>query len=92
MNEKIYAVKNHLMNNKFVALSKQCKKEFIVYCFYLDATGNMIHLQKKTHYANRDLSGGKNRKLRRVEISLRDFLDNTVYDLINRGYELDTLD
>ena len=90
MNEKIKEVENVLMELMNVSLSKQCKKEFIVYTFYTNSKREKIIRQTKEHFADRDLNDAGKFKRKIVEIPIKKFLDNIVFDLLNRGYTLET--
>lgn len=88
MNEKIKAVKDYLEDHRYVSLAKQCKQEYIVYSYYTNFEGNAINRVLKQYYKNRDLEGGKTKR-RKVEIPITKFLDDVIYDLLNRGYTLE---
>lgn len=91
MNEKLKEVEKVLMELMNVSLSKQCKKEFIVYTFYTNPKRENIIRQVKEHFADRDLNDAGKMKRKKVEIPIKKFLD-VVYDLLNRGYTLETYD
>lgn len=44
--------------------------------------------QNKQHFKSRDLDDGKFKR-KKVNIPLNIFFDEVVYDLLNRGYELE---
>ena len=91
MNNKINEIKKHLLERYSVALAKQCKQEYIVYHFYLDYDNkDIIKKYGKFHYRNSkgDL---KKWKITRTEIHIHKFLNEIVYDLLNRGYTLDPM-
>lgn len=90
MNEKIKEIENVLKENMLVALSKQCKGEFIIYTFYTNPRRQIVTKQIKEHFTDRELNNAGKRKMKRVEISIKKFLDDIVYDLLNRGYTLET--
>ena len=90
MNEKIKEIETVLNENMLVSLSKQCKGEFIIYTFHFNPRKIMVTRQVKEHFSDRELNNAKKRKMKRVEIPIKDFLDNMVYDLLNRGYALET--
>ena len=75
-----------LMN---VSLAKQCKQEYIIYTFYTNPKRQQIVRQTKEHFDNRELDNPGKCKKRRVEIPIDKFLNDVVYDLLNRGYELE---
>lgn len=78
------------MQNGCVYLAKQCKKEYIIYLFSANFERNAVVRQNKMHFKSRDLQEGKNKK-KSIYIPLDTFFYETVYDLLNRGYELETL-
>lgn len=88
MNEKIEAIKKYFMQNGNVFLAKQCKKEYIIYFFSANFEKNAVVRQNKQHFKSRDLHEGKNKR-KKVNIPLNTFFDEVVYDLLNRGYELE---
>lgn len=90
MNEKIKEVENVLMELMNVSLSKQCKEEYIVYTFYTNLKRENIIRQVKEHFSDKDLNNPGKIKRKKVEIPIKNFLDDVVYDLINRGYTLET--
>ena len=92
MNEKIKEIENVLNGNMIVALSKQCKKEIVIYTFYYNPNKEIITYQIKEHFADKELNNPGKRKRKRVEIPVKEFLDAIVYDLLNRGYTLETYD
>lgn len=89
MNEEINRIKEVLIKDNVVYLTKQCKQEYIVYAFFLDPIRLKIFLQRKRHYKNRNLEKLGKSKETKTDISLAFFLDYTCYDLINRGYKLE---
>ena len=88
MNEKIKAIKDYFMENGCVFLAKQCNKEYILYFFSANSERNAIVRQNKQHFKNRDLEGGKSKR-KKVYIPLDKFFNDVIFDLINRGYELE---
>lgn len=76
------------MQNGNVFLAKQCKKEYIIYSFSCNFERNAIVRQNKQHFKSRDLDDGKFKR-KKVNIPLNIFFDEVVYDLLNRGYELE---
>lgn len=88
MNEKIKSIKDYFMENGCVHLAKQCKKEYIIYFFSANYARDTAVRQNKQHFKNRDLEGGKSNR-KKVCIPLDKFFDEVVYDLLNRGYELE---
>lgn len=90
MNDKINEVKKHLLGRYTVVLGKQCKQEYIEYYFYLDYNKTYIKKYEKVHYQSRE-GYCKKRKVKETEITVQKFLDDIVYDLLNRGYELEPM-
>lgn len=90
MKEKIKEIENVLNRNMIVALSKQCKKEIVIYTFYYNPRKEIITHQIKEHFADKELNNSGKRKRKKVEIPIKKFLDDIVYDLLNRGYTLET--
>ena len=88
MNEKIKVIKDYFMENGCVHLAKQCKKEYIIYIFSANSERNAVIRQNKQHFKNRDLEGGKTKR-KKVYITLDKFFNDVVFDLLNRGYELE---
>ena len=64
------------------------QKKHIAYSYFQNFEGNAINRMLKQHFKNRDLEGGKT-KQKKIDIPIREFFDDIVYDLINRGYELE---
>ena len=92
MNEKIKEIEKVLMDLMNVSLAKQCKHEYVIYTFYTNPNREMIIRQRKEHFANRELDNSGKYRVKKVEIPIEKFLDDVVYDLLNRGYELETYD
>ncbi len=90
MNEKIKEIENVLNKNMIVALSKQCNSELIIYTFYSDPRKQIITRQINEHFTDKTLNNIIKKKNVRVEIPIKKFLDEIVYDLLNRGYALET--
>ena len=91
MNEKINEIKKHLMDRYCVALGKQCTKEYIVYYFYLDYNEPIVKKYEKCHYQSKE-GYRKKWKATEAKMSIQKFLDDVVYDLLNRGYELEKME
>ena len=93
MNDKTKEIKDYFEKHGVVYLGKQCKQEYILYSYYASILKrDSINSMRKVHFKNKDsktLIIAKNKE-KRVEISIDDFFCNTIYDLINRGYELVT--
>lgn len=90
MSEKINEVKKHLLGRYSVALGKQCTQEYIIYYFYLDYNKNVIKKYEKVHYQSSE-GYRKKWKATETEITIQKFLDDIVYDLLNRGYKLEPM-
>lgn len=90
MNEKITLIKNELMEHKCVSLAKQCKQEYIVYTFNTNVKRENIIRFYKDHYSDKNLTKLKKNKKKLTKIPIQKFLDIVVFDLLNRGYELET--
>lgn len=88
MNEKMKTIRDYFEKNGYVSLAKQCKQEYIIYSYYRNYEGNGVQRMLKQHFKNRDLEGGKTKR-RKIDFSINRFFDEVVYDLINRGYELE---
>ena len=88
MNEKIKAIKDYFMEHGHVNLAKQCKNEYIIYFFSANYARDTVIRQNKQHFKNRDLEGRKSKR-KEVCIPVNKFFDEVVYDLLNRGYELE---
>lgn len=86
--EKLEVVKDFFNKHHHVSLAKQCKMEYIMYSFFSNCENTAITRQIKTHFKSRDLTGGK-RKIKKIEININHFFNETIYDLLTRGYELD---
>ena len=69
-------------------MAKQCKQEYIVYSYFLNNEGTAIVRLNKQHFKNRDLEGGKSKR-RKIEIPIEKFFNDTIYDLLMRGYKLE---
>ena len=92
MNEKIEAIKTELELYMQVSLAKQHTNEYIVYTFYTNVKRKTVIRQRKEHYKDRELNNPGKSKKTNVDIPIDKFLDNIVYDLLNRGYELEKWD
>ena len=91
MNKKIKAIKDYFMENGCIHLAKQCKKEYIIYFFSANFEKDAVVRQNKQHFKNRDLESGKTKR-KKVYIPLNKFFNDIVYDLLKRGYELETFE
>lgn len=88
MGGKVEKIKSELLEWRNVTLGKQCKNEYIVYTFSIDADKNTIIRRTKEHFSDKDYSETGKVKSERVNISLDYFLDVILEDLISRGYDL----
>lgn len=88
LNEEMNKIKEYFKENNWVSLGKQCKQEYIVYSYFLNNEGTTITRLNKQHFKNRDLEGGKSKR-RKIEIPVEKFFDDTIYDLLIRGYKLE---
>lgn len=88
MNEEMDRIKDYFKEYRCVSLAKQCKQEYIVYSYFSNNDGTAIIRLNKQHFKNRDLECGKS-KIRKVEIPIRKFFDDIIYDLLIRGYRLE---
>lgn len=90
MNEKIKEIEKFLMEWMVVSLSKQCKQEYIVYTFYINTKREKVIIQIKEHFGNKELDNPGKYKKKKIEIPIDVFLNEMVYELLNKGYELET--
>lgn len=88
MNEEMNKIKDYFKEYRWVSLAKQCKQEYIVYSYFSNNDGTAIIRLNKQHFKNRDLEGGK-RKIIKIEIPIKKFFDDIIYDLLVRGYKLE---
>ena len=88
MNEEMSKIKDYFKKYRQVSLAKQCKQEYIVYSYFLNNEGTTIVRLNKQHFKNRDLEGGKSKR-RKIEIPIKKFFDDIIYDLLVRGYKLE---
>lgn len=88
MNEEMNRIKDYFKENRWVSLAKQCKQEYIVYSYFLNYEGTAIVRLNKQHFKNRNLEGGKSKR-RKIEIPIEKFFNDTIYDLLMRGYKLE---
>lgn len=89
MNRKIEEIKKVLMDLRNVSLAKQCKNEYIVYTFYADLKRENIIRETKEHFADKELNGERKSTKKKLNIPINQFLDEVIYDLLERGYELE---
>lgn len=88
MNEEMNRIKDYFKEHKCFFLAKQCKQEYIIYSYFLNNDGTAIVMLNKQHFKNRDLEGGKSKR-REIKIPIEKFFDDTIYDLLIRGYKLE---
>lgn len=90
MNEKLNQIEKLLIEERGVELGKQCKGEYIVYEFYFPTNDNsVVRRMCKYHYTDNTLSVCKKQsKNTFINKPLREVIDNVVYDLLLRGYDL----
>lgn len=94
MNEKLKQIEKTFLEEREINLGKQCKSEYIIYNFY-NLTGNNATVKRmcKEHYSDSSLNElKKSSKHTLLNKSLREVIDNYVYDLLLRGYDLVTIE
>ena len=89
MNEEINRIKKYLEEHTCVSLARQCSQEYIVYTYYLNYECTTIIKLIKEHFLNRDLKEEGKKKRWKIKIPVEKFLNDTIYDLITRGYKLE---
>ena len=87
INQK-FIVAKYFQQSIFQKKLKYILRKKIVYSYYTNFEGNAINRMLKQHSKNRDLEGGKTKR-RKVEIPIAKFLEDVIYDLLNRGYTLE---
>lgn len=90
MNEKIKEIEKCLMEHMQVSLAKQCKQEYVLYTFHTNTKSEKVIRQYKEHFENRELDNPGKYKRKKIDIPINVFLDEVVFDLLNRGYELES--
>ena len=90
MNEKLKQIEKTFLEEREINLGKQCKGEYIIYNFYNLTTDNStVKRMSKEHYSDNSLNElKKSSKHTRINKSFREVIDNDVYNLLLRGYEL----
>ena len=88
MNEELDRIKDYFLENRYVSLAKQCKQEYIIYSYFLNYEGTVVVRLNKQHFKNRDLEGGKSKR-RKIKIPTEKFFNDTIYELLVRGYRLE---
>ena len=91
MNEKIEKVESILKEQDYVSFVKQCKEEYIRYTYLTNFDKDKITIELKTHFKNKELENPRNVKNRKLNMSIDWFLNHKVYDLINRGYDIEDI-
>ena len=91
MNEKIEKVENILKEHDHVSFVKQCKEEYITYSYFINFDRDKIIMELKVHFKNKELEKSRNVKNRKMNMSIDWFLNDKVYDLINRGYDIEDI-
>ena len=77
------------MDLRNVSLAKQCKNEYIVYTFYTELKIEDIIRETKEHFADKELNEKRKSTKKKLNILINQFLDEVIYDLLERGYELE---
>ena len=90
MNEKLKHIENVLIKERGVELGKQCRGEYIVYEFYFPTSDNsVVRRMCKYHYTDSTLSVCKKKsKNTLINKPLRKVIDDDIYNLLVRGYDL----
>ena len=93
MNEKLKQIEKTLLEKGQINLGKQCKGEYIIYNFYNLTNDNKIMMRMcKEHYSDSSFNElKKSSKNTLINKSLREVIDNDVYDLLIKGYDLITI-
>lgn len=94
MKEKLKQIEKVLIEEREINLGKQCKEEYIIYNFYhINKDNSVVKRMCKEHYSDSTLSQLKKRsKHTLINKPLREVIDNVVYDLLLRGYDLITIE
>lgn len=90
INEKLKGIEKVLLEERVVDLGKQCEGEYIIYSFYNVASDNgVVKRMCKEHYSDSSLKELKKcSKHTLINKSLRETIDDVVYNLLLKGYEL----
>lgn len=93
MNEKLKQIEKTFLEEREINLGKQCKGEYIIYNFYnLTSDNKTVKSMSKEHYSDNSLNElEKSSKRPLINKSLREVIDNDVYELLLRGYDLITI-
>lgn len=94
MGEKLKQIEKELIEERAVNLGKQCKGEYIVYNFYnITKDNSVVKRMCKEHYSDSTLSELKKcSKNTFINKPLKEVINNDIYDLLLRGYELITIE
>lgn len=93
MNEKLKHIEKIFLEKREINLGKQCKGEYIIYNFYnLTSDNKTVKSMSKEYYSDNSLNElKKSSKRPLINKSLREVIDNDVYELLLRGYDLITI-
>lgn len=91
---KIERDRRNLIKEKDINLGKQCVGEYIIYNFYnLTRDNSTVKRMCKEHYKDNTLNECKKcSKKTLINKQLREVIDNDIYELLLRGYELITIE
>ena len=94
MNEKLKQIEKIFVEKREINLGKQCKGEYIIYNFYNLTTDNStVKRMCKEYYSDNSFNElKKSSKHTLINKSLREVIDNDVYNLLLRGYDLVTIE
>lgn len=90
INEKLKEIEKVLLEERSIDLGKQCKGEYIIYNFYnITSDNSVVKRMCKEHYSDSSLKElRKCSKHTLINKSLRETIDDVVYNLLLKGYEL----
>ncbi len=94
MNEKLKQIEKVFLEERDINIGKQCKGEYIIYNFYcLTKDNKIVKRMCKEHYSDSSLNElKKSSKRTLINKPLREVIDNDIYDLLMRGYDLITIE
>lgn len=94
MNEKLKKIEEAFIKKRGINLGKQCKGEYIIYNFYnLTKDDVIVKRMSKEHYTDDTFDECKKvSKKTLINKPLREVIDNDIYELLLRGYELITIE
>ena len=94
MNEKLKQIEKTFLEEREISLGKQCKGEYIIYNFYNLTTDNStVKRMGKEYYSDSSFKKlKKSSKHTLINKSFREVIDNDVYGLLLRGYDLVTIE